>query len=147
MSAPVATVTDPTAPTAPTATALPAHAPSPGLGSAWMLSALQRTVLGPSPLLSGTAVGATTQGWRAVAPAEGSLSRPSPGGSELPKAPGAPGGGGSGSGPSPSGGFSLSWLAVLMALAGLAALLFERLVLAPAAWRSVALVALLERPG
>jgi hypothetical protein len=34
-----------------------------------------------------------------------------------------------------------------MALAGLAALMFERFSVAPAAWRSVARLALLERPG
>ena len=116
------------------------------MASGWVLRALKSTVFGSS-LLPGTAVNPTTQGWRASAPAEGSLSRPSPGGTELPTAPGAPGGGISGTGSSPSGGFSVSWLAVLMALAGLVALMFERLVLAPAAWRSVALVALLERPG
>jgi hypothetical protein len=34
-----------------------------------------------------------------------------------------------------------------MALAGLAALLFERLRVPAAAWRSLALISLLERPG
>jgi len=110
-----------------------------------VLGALQPRVLGLS-LPPGTAVSPSTLGWPVIPPAEASLSRPSPGAPGLPMAPGAPGGL-SGSGASPFGGFSLSWLAVLMALAGLVALLFERLVVAPAAWRSVALVALLERPG
>jgi hypothetical protein len=60
--------------------------------------------------------------------------------------PGAPGGA-SGTGAPSLGGLSFTWLAVLLALAGLVALLFQRLLLAPAAWRSTALVALLERPG
>jgi hypothetical protein len=63
----------------------------------------------------------------------------------LPGSPVAPSGAAAGS-PAP-GGISLSFLAILMALAGLAALIFERLNLAPAAWRSVARLALLERPG
>jgi hypothetical protein len=112
------------------------------LGSAWVLGALQPTVLGLS-LLPGTALSPSTQGGSVPALAQASQPRPSPGAPGLPTAPG----GLSGNGTAAPGGISLSFLAVLMALAGLAALLFERLTLAPAAWRSVARIALLERPG
>jgi hypothetical protein len=63
----------------------------------------------------------------------------------LPAAPAAPAGASGGG--SSAGGPPISMPAVLLALAGLAALSFQRLLLAAAAWRSVALVALLERPG
>ena len=112
------------------------------LGSAWVLGALQPSVLGLS-LLPGTPLSPSTQGGSVPALAQASQPRPSPGAPGLPTAPG----GLSGNGISSPGGISLSFLAVLMALAGLAALLFERLTLAPAAWRSVARIALLERPG
>src|SRR5581483_7855851 len=112
------------------------------LGSAWVLGALQPRVLGLS-LLPGTAPGPSTQGGSVPPVAQASQPRPSPGAPGLPKAPG----GLLGNGTAPPGGISLSFLAVLMALAGLAALLFKRLNLAPVAWRSVARIALLERPG
>jgi hypothetical protein len=56
---------------------------------------------------------------------------------------------GAGGGATPfGGGLSLSFFALLsMALPGLAPLLSERLLAAPARWRSVAMVVLLERPG
>ena len=75
---PVGMVTDPAAPTAPTEAALPTRSQTLGLASGWALRALKSTVFGSS-LLPGTTVNPTTQAWRTSAPAEGSLSRPTPG--------------------------------------------------------------------
>jgi hypothetical protein len=91
--------------------------------------------------------GTTLMGRRrgpAAALAAVSESRPAPEAPESPAQSQISGGGGA----SPFGGdFSLSLFALLlMALAGLAPLLSERLVVASAPWRSVALVLLLERP-
>ena len=101
--------------------------------------------LGASPS-TGAAAELSAQSWATVALDDVSRSVASPRGIGLPGSPAAPSGASSG-GASPLGGISITWLAVLMALAGLVALLFERLTLAPAAWRSTARIALLERPG
>jgi hypothetical protein len=94
-------------------------------------------------VLRGTTLMGRSRG-PAAALAAVSESRPAPEAPESPAQSQISGGGGA----SPFGGdFSLSLFALLlMALAGLAPLLSERLVVASAPWRSVALVLLLERP-
>jgi hypothetical protein len=69
------------------------------------------------------------------------------------RGPAAPGGdlffgtGAASAGASGSGSSHGFFIALLLALGGLAALLCERLRLAPARWRPAAFIALLERPG
>ena len=122
----------------------PARGPS-GPASSLPGAAAQRRFAGSS-VPDVMPISTFTQGWRPAVPPEASHSGASPGGPALPATPGAPGGV-TGNGAPPLGGLSFTWLAILLALSGLAALLFKRLVLAPAAWRSVARIAVLERPG
>jgi hypothetical protein len=119
-----------------------AGATAPALG-ARALIAFDPTLANRS-LLLGTALTAPGPGARTAAGAHPSESRPAPGFPESPARSDLSGGG-----PSPfGGGFSLSLLALLllMALADIA-LLSERLIVASAPWRSVALVTFLKRPG
>ena len=116
------------------------------LGLDRTLHPLSRSVLDLSPAGGTSAIllGETTP---IATLADASGSQASPGASGIYPAPGSPGGAAGTTAPPPGGGLSFTWLAVLMALAGLAALLFERLRVPSAAWRSLALISLLERPG
>ena len=67
--------------------------------------------------------------------------------SPAPPAPQAPLTGASGTGSGGGISFSTAFVAVLLALLLLASTRWSRLVLAPASWRPVAFVWLLERPG
>jgi hypothetical protein len=136
--------TAPQADTVPVGAAAAARASS-SSHSPWTPVAGRSSAANASPP-TGVAAELSAPSWAAAALADVSRSRVSPRGIGLPGSPAAPSGA-SGSGASALGGISITWLAVLMALAGLVALLFERLTLAPAAWRSTARIALLERPG
>jgi hypothetical protein len=120
-------------------TVLPTSAGAPRPGASTVALSLR-------PMLDlRTAMSAPAGAPTAPAKAAGSTSQPPvppapPGSPDSPKSPGA---GGSSSG----GGFSLILLALLVSFGGLAALFFQRLTLAPAPWRPVAFVSLLERPG
>jgi hypothetical protein len=97
-----------------------------------------------SLLLPSTALTPPARGRLATTSAAAPPSRPAPEAPESPARSQLSGGGASPFG----GGFSLSLFALLLvALAGLAPRLSERLIATSARWRSVALVVLLERPG
>jgi hypothetical protein len=162
---PVSATTDPVAPTetfadavsAPVAAPLfarAAHAevaPTGSAGSgrvplAFDVAALQAVdpTLSELSLLLGRASMARARGSLATTLADASDSRPAPDAPESPARSQLSGGDAS----PPGGGFSLSLFALLLiAFAGLAPLLSERLIATSAPWRAVALVVPLERPG
>ena len=113
--------------------------PSSSLDVAGALGALQ-SALRDLSLLLGPASGASAPDQLVTPPSDAPGSGPEP---NAPGPLGAPTGTASGAGSSPFGGYWLWLFASLFASAGLAA----RLMMAPAAWRSTAILALLERPG
>jgi hypothetical protein len=130
------------APTAPMARGAshPTRAPPAWFDAAGAPGALQAALRDLS-LLLGTGFSAPTVGGLVTALSEAPGPRPAPRAPGTPTTPAA--GGLSGGGPGPFGSYWLELLAFLIAFAGLAA----RFLVAPAAWRSTAIVALLERPG